>query len=431
MFSNYLNSYLRSHKIHYGWVMAGLVFLMTIMASAVSSTPQLIILPITEEYNWQISDITNAIGLMFFTLACLAPFSGALILNLGVTPVVLIALGLNIIGLGLSIISFEKWHFLITIGLFLGAASGIIGLGLTATVASRWFIKRRGLVVGFLTAAFAAGQLLFVPLMAWITTVVDWRFALLIPIMGSLISSVLFLFFGKNWPSDLNLTPFGGRTIEKPPEKVSQNAVLVSFQVLKSATTQPAFWILSATFFICGLSSTGIVGQHFIPFCADNNVGIVAASSYLAIMGIFNFIGTIGSGWLSDRFDNYKLLMWFYGLRALSLIYLPFSGFEFFTLLLWAMFFGLDFIATVPPTVKLTSKYFGTINGPVLFGWIFAAHQMGSAIAASSAGWSRDTILTYMPSFVVAGLLSLLAVFLIIIFKKLDASKMKSNAASV
>ena len=431
MFSNYLNSYLKSHKIHYGWVMAGLVFLMTIMASAVSSTPQLIILPITEEYNWQISDITNAIGLMFFTLACLAPFSGALILNLGVTPVVLIALGLNIIGLGLSIISFEKWHFLITIGLFLGAASGIIGLGLTATVASRWFIKRRGLVVGFLTAAFAAGQLLFVPLMAWITTVVDWRFALLIPIMGSLISSILFLFFGKNWPSDLNLTPFGGRTIEKPPEKVSQNAVLVSFQVLKSATTQPAFWILSATFFICGLSSTGIVGQHFIPFCADNNVGIVAASSYLAIMGIFNFIGTIGSGWLSDRFDNYKLLMWFYGLRALSLIYLPFSGFEFFTLLLWAMFFGLDFIATVPPTVKLTSKYFGTINGPVLFGWIFAAHQMGSAIAASSAGWSRDTILTYMPSFVVAGLLSLLAVFLIIIFKKLDASKMQSNAARV
>ena len=429
MFSNYLNSYLKSHKIHYGWVMAGLVFLMTIMASAVSSTPQLIILPITEEYNWQISDITNAIGLMFFTLACLAPFSGALILNLGVTPVVLIALGLNIIGLGLSIISFEKWHFLITIGVFLGAASGIIGLGLTATVASRWFVKRRGLVVGFLTAAFAAGQLLFVPLMAWITTVVDWRFALLIPIMGSLISSILFLFFGKNWPSDLNLAPFGSLTIEKPPKKASQNAVLVSFQVLKSATTQPAFWILSATFFICGLSSTGIVGQHFIPFCADNNVGIVAASSYLAIMGIFNFIGTIGSGWLSDRFDNYKLLMWFYGLRALSLIYLPFSGFEFFTLLLWAMFFGLDFIATVPPTVKLTSKYFGTINGPVLFGWIFAAHQMGSAIAASSAGWSRDTILTYMPSFVAAGLLSLLAVFLIIIFKKLDMSKMQSNAA--
>ena len=285
------------------------------------------------------------------------------------------------------------------------------------------------MVVGVLTAAFAAGQLLFVPLMAWITTIVDWRFALLIPILGSLISSILILFFGKNWPAELKLAPFGDTKIYEPPKKAEQNAAIVSLKVLKNACGHPAFWILSGTFFICGLSSTGIVGQHFIPFCADNNVGIVAASSYLAIMGIFNFMGTIGSGWLSDRFDNYKLLMWFYGLRALSLVYLPFSGFEFFTLLLWAMFFGLDFIATVPPTVKLTSKYFGAVNGPVLFGWIFAAHQLGSAIAASSAGWSRDTILTYMPSFVVAGLLSLLAVFLIIIFKKLDASKMQSNAA--
>ena len=156
-------------------------------------------------------------------------------------------------------------------------------------------------------------------------------------------------------------------------------------------------------------------------------MGIIAASSYLALMGVFNFMGTIGSGWLSDRYDNYKLLMWFYGLRALSLIYLPFSGFEFFTLLLWAIFFGLDFIATVPPTVKLASKYFGVINGPVLFGWIFAAHQMGSALAASSAGWSRDTILSYAPSFVAAGFLSMLAVFLIIIFRKLEPSEIESN----
>lgn len=156
-------------------------------------------------------------------------------------------------------------------------------------------------------------------------------------------------------------------------------------------------------------------------------MGIIAASSYLAIIGVFNFMGTIGSGWLSDRYDNYKLLMWFYGFRALSLIYLPFSGFEFFTLLLWAIFFGLDFIATVPPTVKLTSKYFGVINGPVLFGWIFAAHQMGSALAASSTGWSRDKILSYTPSFVAAGLLSMLAVFLIIIFRKLEPSEIETN----
>ena len=427
MFSSPLNQYLARLDVHYGWVMAFLVFLMTIFSSAVGSAPQLLILPITQEFGWQISEITNAIGIMFFTLACLAPFSGALMLNLGVIPVVLIALGLDIIGLGLCIIAFENWHFLITIGVFLGAASGIIGLGLAATIASRWFLKRRGLVVGILTAAFAAGQLLFVPLMAWITTVLDWRYALLIPITGALISSILFLFFGQNWPADLKLTPLGGTTIIKPPQNTGKNAVTVSFQVLSSAVSQPSFWILSGTFFICGLSSTGIVGQHFIAFCADNNVGIIAASSYLALMGVFNFMGTIGSGWLSDRYDNYKLLMWFYGLRALSLIYLPFSGFEFFTLLLWAIFFGLDFIATVPPTVKLASKYFGVINGPVLFGWIFAAHQMGSALAASSAGWSRDTILSYAPSFVAAGFLSMLAVFLIIIFRKLEPSEIESN----
>mgnify|MGYP001195532016 FL=1 len=427
MFSSLLNHHLARLVIHYGWVMAFLVFLMTIFSSAVGSAPQLLILPITQEFGWQISEITNAIGIMFFTLACLAPFSGALMLNLGVIPVVLIALGLDIIGLGLCIIAFENWHFLITIGVFLGAASGIIGLGLAATIASRWFLKRRGLVVGILTAAFAAGQLLFVPLMAWITTVLDWRYALLIPITGALISSILFLFFGQNWPADLKLTPLGGTTIIKPPQNTGKNAVTVSFQVLSSAVSQPSFWILSGTFFICGLSSTGIVGQHFIAFCADNNVGIIAASSYLALMGVFNFMGTIGSGWLSDRYDNYKLLMWFYGLRALSLIYLPFSGFEFFTLLLWAIFFGLDFIATVPPTVKLASKYFGVINGPVLFGWIFAAHQMGSALAASSAGWSRDTILSYAPSFVAAGFLSMLAVFLIIIFRKLEPSEIESN----
>ena len=196
MFSSLLNQHLARLDIHYGWVMALLVFLMTIFSSAIGSAPQLIILPITQEFGWQISDITNAIGIMFFTLACLAPFSGALMLNLGVTPVVLIALGLDIIGLGLCIIAFEKWHFLITIGVFLGAASGIIGLGLAATIASRWFLKRRGLVVGILTAAFAAGQLLFVLLMAWITNVLDWRYALLIPITGALISSILFLFFG-------------------------------------------------------------------------------------------------------------------------------------------------------------------------------------------------------------------------------------------
>ena len=191
----------------------------------------------------------------------------------------------------------------------------------------------------------------------------------------------------------------------------------LSFKILFDAIYHPAFWILALTFLICGLTSTGIVGQHFIPFCADNNIGIVVASSYLAIMGLFNFIGTTFSGWLSDRFDNYKLLMIYYSLRGVSLIYLPYSDFSVYALTLWAIFFGLDFVATVPPTVRLTSKYFGTVNGPVLFGWIFASHQFGSAIAAYGAGFTRDSLLSYVPAFLFAGLLCFVASLMIITFK--------------
>ena len=419
MLAPYFNQILSRAGIHYGWVMVVLVFLMTVFSSSIASTPQIIILPITQEFGWQISDVSNAIGVMFVVLACFAPFSGALILKIGIKNVVFLAMGLNMIGLGLTVFAFERWHLIFTVGVFLGAASGIIGLGLAATVATRWFVKNRGLVVGVLTAAFAAGQLVFVPLMAWITTVADWRFALVLPLSGAFIAAVLFLLFSKNWPAEMQLAPYGETEIFEPPADNGKSVVFTSFSVLADATKHPAFWILSGTFFICGLSSSGIVGQHFIPFCADNNIGIIAASSYLAVMGVFNFIGTLGSGWLSDRYDNYKLLMWYYGLRALSLLYLPFSGFEFYALILWAVFFGLDFVATVPPTVRLTSRYFGTVNGPILFGWIFAAHQLGSAMAASTAGWSRDILATYVPSFLAAGVFSMVALLMIIVFKRM------------
>ncbi len=420
MLAEFTNRRLARYGVHYGWVMAALVFITTMVSSSVSTVPQIIILPITREFDWQISDVSNAIGLMYVVLACFAPFASSLMLKIGVRNVVLTAATMNTCGLFLITQAGHKWHLLLSIGVLMGAAAGIIGVGLAATVATRWFVRRRGLVVGVLASAFAAGQLLFVPLLAWLTTVIDWRYALVIPIIGGFFSALLFLLFSKDWPYDLRLAPLGEKEMFMPPKNDGKNAFFTSLNVVFKSVKEPAFWILASTFMICGLSSTGIVGQHFIPFCADNNVGIVAASSYLAIMGIFNFIGTIGSGWLSDRYNNYHLLMWYYGLRALSLLYLPYSGFEFYTLILWAIFFGLDFIATVPPTVRLSSKHFGTVNGPILFGWIFAAHQFGSAIAAASAGWARDTLLSYVPSFIIAGLLSGLAVFLIIFFKKMS-----------
>ena len=414
MFADALQNRLARFGIHYGWVMVLIVFLTTVFSSAVSSVPQILILPMTKEFGWNISDVSVATALMYFILALLAPFGAAMMLRIGVVNVVIISILLNLIGMALTVLSYEKWHLLFSIGVCMGVAAGIIGLGLASTVAIRWFNLKRGLVIGILTSAFAAGQLVFVPIMAWITTAYDWRFAVLPPLIGIGACGVLYLLFGKDWPAALNLPAYGDKEVYQPPKQGADSVVRISLTSLATASKSPAFWILSGTFFICGLTSTGIVGQHFIPFCGDNNVGIVLASSYLAIMGVFNFLGTMGSGWLSDRFDNYKLLGIYYALRGASLVYLPFSDFGVFALTLWAIFFGLDFIATVPPTVRLVGKLFGTVSAPVVFGWVYAAHQFGSAAAAYGAGYTRDSFMSYVPAFFTAGAACFLATAMII-----------------
>ena len=203
-----------------------------------------------------------------------------------------------------------------------------------------------------------------------------------------------------------------------------RNPIKKSFSVLFNCSKHPGFWILSSTFFICGFTSNGLVSQHFIPFCADNNIGIVVASSYLAIIGLFNFMGSIGSGWLADKFDNYKLQAVFYSVRGLSLVYLPFSSLDIFYLTLWAIFFGLDFIATIPPTGRFCSKFFGSIDGPIAFAWIFSIHQIGAAGAAYGAGRTRDIFLTYEPVFLVAGIACFIATVLLLGFRLTPQSQL-------
>ena len=397
--------------------MACLAFLTTVFSSTALTTPSIILLSIAEHHGGEISDVSKSLALMFLVLATMAPFGSALMLRIGVIKVVILSGMLMVSGLIITIWASEKWHLFIGIGALLGTASGILGLGLSATIAIRWFEEKRGLVVGILTSAFAAGQLIFVPLIGWLTTIVDWRFAILPAAIGSVTCATLFFFLGKNWPAELGLKPYGALRIFTPPQNTLENPFTNSFSKLRGALPHPGFWILATTFFICGLTSNGLVTQHFIPFCADNNVGIIAASSYLALMGIFNFLGTTGSGWLSDRFNNFNLLAAYYGFRGLSLLYLPYSSFDAFSLSVWALFFGLDFIATVPPTVRLSGKFFGPVDGPIIFGWIFAFHQLGAAVAAFGAGVSRDILLTYNPAFFSAGVVSIFATILIVIFK--------------
>jgi sugar phosphate permease len=279
---------------------------------------------------------------------------------------------------------------------------------LGATVATRWFSARRGLVVGFLTASAATGQLVVLPLMAKATEAFGWRPALagVCALLGVAALAVLALM--RDRPADLGLPAYGDTRVEPAPA-TTPNVAAAAIEALRDAARTRTFWILFATFFICGASTNGLIQTHFIPLCADYGLPAVAAASVLAAMGAFDFVGTVASGWLSDRYDNRWLLFWYYGLRGLSLLVLPFTDFSFYGLSLFAVFYGLDWIATVPPTVKLTAQRFGRERANLVFGWIFAGHQLGAATIAFAAGVSRSTLESYLPAFFAAGALCLIA----------------------
>lgn len=409
MFAAALAPWLHRRGIHYGWVMVVITFVATVCTSAAVSLVGVIFLPITEEFGWARAEVSGAMGLMLAMFAGVAPFASALMLRFGLTRIVATAAGLSALALAGATMTSEPWHLMITFGLLLGTAAGMVALALAATVANRWFEERRGLAMGILTAAFAAGQLTFLPLAAWIAEEYGWRTAVLPATAGAATAALLYLLFARNWPADVGLPPYGARQIQEPQSAGAGNVLEVTLRTLRDALMTKVFWVIGGTFFICGLTTVGLVNQHFIPFCADYGVGAVAAASYLAVMGVCNFCGTIFSGWLSDRFDNRVLLAIYYSLRGASLVWLPFSDFDVFALTLFAVFFGLDYVATVPPTVKLTAQHFGPATAPIVFGWAFAGHQAGGAVSAYLGGVGRDVWLTYTPIYVIGGLACFLA----------------------
>ena len=409
MFASRLAPWLNRRGIHYGWLMVAVTFLTTVCSSAAVSLAGILVLPLIQEFAWSRTDIAAVMGVMLLLYAGTAPFAGAIMLRYGLCRTVAVGIAMTLLGLGLTARMATLWQFAIGFGVLIGVAAGMLTMALPASIASRWFTLRRGLAMGILTAAFAAGQLAFMPMNAWLATNYGWRMALLPVAIGCTVCLLLYAMLASEWPADVGLAPYGERQIQRPTLDSAGNAVALSLSVLRQAVTSRVFWVLAGTFFICGVSTTGIVNQHFIPFCADNGVAAVAAASYLAMMGAFNFVGTISSGWLSDRFDSRILLAWYYGLRGLSLIWLPFSSFDIYALSIWAIFFGLDFVATVPPTVKLSAQHFGAANAPIVVGWVFAAHQLGGAIAAFAAGVTRAAFASYLPAFLVIGAACLVA----------------------
>jgi MFS family permease len=416
MISNWLSAALARRNIHYGWVMVSVTFFTALIAAGTVGAPGVFIVPLQHEFGWSTAQISSALSIRFILFGLMAPFAAALLNRYGLRNVTLAAQLIVVSALIASLAMTQVWQLVLLWGVVIGIGTGMTALVLGATVAARWFSARRGLVVGILTASAATGQLVFLPLLAHLTDRFGWRIALGLICAMLCVSAFAVLMLMRDRPGDLGLRPFGDNGKEPLPPPPPNNAPIMAAALgtLRDASRSSAFWILFATFFICGASTNGLVQVHLIPMCLDFGIPQVQAASLLAAMGIFDFFGTIASGWLSDRYDNRWLLFWYYGLRGLSLVFLPFSDFSFYGLSLFAMFYGLDWIATVPPTVRLTMQRFGAERANLVFGWIFAGHQLGAGTAAFGAGLSRTILATYLPAFFIAGALCIIAALIVL-----------------
>jgi sugar phosphate permease len=413
--SSYVAAAFARRNIHYGWVVTGVTFVTLLVTAAAMGTPGVMIVPLEHEFGWSDAQISSALALRILLFGLFGPFAAALMNRFGVRRVIFCALALIAGGMLASLTMTRVWHLVALWGVVVGIGTGLTAMVLAATVATRWFSHRRGLVMGILAASSATGQLLFLPLIAEFTTRFGWRAALVLVAVALGATGLLVLALMRDRPSDLDLPLYGETAVTPAPATTAGlGALLMSpLTTLRECARVPIFWVLFATFFVCGCSTNGLVQTHFVALCADYGLAATAAASVLAMMGAFDFVGTIGSGWLSDRFDNRWLLFWYYGLRGLSLLFLPFTDFSLYGLSLFAMFYGLDWIATVPPTVKLTADRFGRERAGMVFGWIFTGHQLGAASAALGAGVVRTVWLTYLPAFFFAGVLCVIAALLI------------------
>jgi predicted MFS family arabinose efflux permease len=400
---------LAARGIHYAWVMLALGFFYALFASSALGVPGVLVLPMSQELGMTVGELSAPQGLRLALFGLVAPFAGGLMLRFGPRRMISAAASLLIAGLVLTAVATEAWQVWLGIGVILGVAPGLTALQLNAVVSARWFNARRGLVVGLLGGAVATGVLVFMPLAAWIAETWGWRAALLPSGIGVTVMAVLCHLFLRDRPQELGLPAYGDTVMAPVPPRPSGNFVAISFAMLGLGVRRPIFWLLAGTFAICGATSLGITQVHLVPFCGDVGIPMVTAAWLLAVIGVADLVGTIGSGWLSDRYDNRWLLSIYYGFRGLSLIWLVYSDTTLVGLTIFAVVYGLDFIATLPPTVKLTVATFGTEAGPAVLAWIFAAHQLGAGLFAALAGTSRDSLGTYLPAFFVAGLLCLVA----------------------
>jgi MFS family permease len=380
----------------------------------VRAAPGVMIVPLQQAFGWNVSMISGAVSLNIILLGATGPFLTGLLQVIGLKRTMIGCLTILMAGTALSTLMTRPWELFLTWGLMVGIGSGAGAVGFAGAVTNRWFIRRAGLAMGLLTSANAAGQLIFLPLLALLVQRFGWQgVSVTLTTVIALVIPIVILLLPES-PAAVGLPPFGGKTVVPPPVYAGGSPFAVAFSALGRAATSMDFWLLCLTFGICGFSTNGLINTHLIAYCADNGISPVNGATILAVIGLFSLIGSTASGWLCDRYSPRVLLFWYYGLRGLSLVVMPFSGFDSLSLSIFSVFYGLDWVATGPATFGLTNEVFGRRDAPVIISWIFAAHQVGGAAAAYGAGAVRSLSGSYMMAFVASGLACMMASLLVL-----------------
>ncbi len=413
--------------LHPAWIAAAVTFFTLVATAGFRSTPTILIIPLEDAFGWGRDQISLAVSINVLLYGLTAPFAAALMESFGIRKVVMVALAAVGSGSTLTIFMKSPWQLILLWGVVVGIGTGSMALVFAATIANRWFVEKRGLVIGFLTAAAATGQLIFLPGLSSLAVNHGWKSVSLTVGLCSFFMVPVIAAFLRERPADLGQLPYGAPLDWKEPAKSPIPAGRLAIVSLKDALRVRDFWFLVISFFVCGLSTSGLIGTHFIPAAHDHGMGEVAAGSLLAVVGVFDVIGTIFSGWLTDRFDPRKLLFFYYGLRGLSLFLLPSILFSTVhpSTLVFVIFYGLDWVATVPPTYMLCRSILGPGRATVIYGWVFASHQIGGAIAAIGAAMLRIKFGDYSQAFYLSGFLCILTAFLVLRISRQDKGSAK------
>lgn len=407
----------RTPRFHRAWSVAAVTFVTIIGAAAFASLPGLLIEPLHEEFDWSRGTIGFAVSVNLALYGLTAPFAAALMDRFGIRRVVAVALSVIALGSLLTVWMTAAWQLVLFWGILVGLGSGSMALAFAATVTNRWFTARRGLVTGILTAAGASGQLVFLPLLSWLVENHGWRPASVTVALSALAVVPFVWLLLRDHPADVGLAPYGGEYAEKPAPVTgaARRAVTV---LLKAARTGP-FWLLAGTFAICGASTNGLVKTHFVPAAHDHGMPVTAAAGLLAVIGVFDVVGTIASGWFTDRFEARRLLAVYYALRGVSLLFLPMllAPSVHPPMLFFIVFYGLDWVATVPPTIALCREHYGE-DSAIVFGWVLASHQIGAAVIAFAGGVARDVFGSYDPVWYASGALCAAAALMALVIRR-------------